>query len=64
MDRADHDGEDCPGQHVAVGGMVIAYIVLGAASIVMLVIVIGALVKLGMQRAGGLCSALLILHLV
>lgn len=46
------------------GGLVVASIVAFLTGIVMLVMVIGALVKLGMQRAWGWFVAVLILQLI
>jgi hypothetical protein len=43
---------------------VFAYLVLGISGIVMLVMWIGALIKLGMQRAWGWFVGVLVLHLV
>jgi hypothetical protein len=44
--------------------LVFGYLVLGIAGILMLVMWIGALVKLGMQRAWGWFVGLLVLHLL
>jgi hypothetical protein len=44
--------------------MAFAYLVLGITGIVMLVMWIGALIKLGMQRAWGWFVGVLVLHLV
>jgi hypothetical protein len=45
------------------GGVLLAYLVMAAAGLVMLVMWIGALVRLGMQHAWGWFVAVLVLHL-
>jgi len=45
-------------------GAVVAYVVLAIAGIVTLVMWIGALIRLGQQRAWGWFAAVLVLHLV
>ena len=45
-------------------GVLVAYLVMAASGIVMLVMWIGALVKLGMQHSWGWFAAVLVLHLL
>jgi hypothetical protein len=51
------------GANSPAAGVLVAYLIMAVAGIVMLVMWIGALVKLGMQQAWGWFIALLVLHL-
>jgi hypothetical protein len=51
------------GANPPAAGVLVAYLIMAVAGIVMLVMWIGALVKLGMQQAWGWFIALLVLHL-